>query len=115
VTALIDPAQPIPIYFQLKTLLLEEILSGRYGPGGRLPTEHEICGLYGISRTPVTRALSELAQDGVICRHRRRGSFVNPHWVQRQPDGRELRIIVPEGPWEAMIQGFDPASLPVVM
>ena len=39
----IDPQQPIPLYFQLKTLLLEEILSGRYGPDNRLPTEHELC------------------------------------------------------------------------
>ena len=29
----IDPTQPIPLYYQLKTLLLEEILSGRYGSG----------------------------------------------------------------------------------
>jgi multiple sugar transport system substrate-binding protein len=36
----IDPKLPIPVYFQLKTLLLEEILDGRYGPDGRLPTEH---------------------------------------------------------------------------
>lgn len=104
----IDPAQPIPIYFQLKTLLLEEILSGRYGPEDRLPTEHELCELYGISRTPVTRALSELAQDGVILRHRRRGTFVNPHWVQRQPDRRELRILLPEGPWESMVREAAP-------
>ena len=37
----IDPKLPIPVYFQLKTLLLEEILEGRYGPDGRLPTEHQ--------------------------------------------------------------------------
>ena len=53
----IDPNQPIPIYFQLKTLLLEEILKGRYGADGRLPTEHELCHRFGISRTPVSRAL----------------------------------------------------------
>jgi len=45
----IDQAQPIPLYYQLKTLLLEEILSGRYGPEGRLPTEHELCEHYGIT------------------------------------------------------------------
>ena len=96
----IDPAQPIPIYFQLKTLLLEEISSGRYGADDRLPTEHELCEPYGISRTPVTRALSELAEEGVILRHRRRGSFVNPHWRRRRPDQPEIRVVVPaEGPW----------------
>jgi hypothetical protein len=35
VARLIDPAQPIPIYFQLKTLLLEEILGGRDLPDWR--------------------------------------------------------------------------------
>ena len=50
---------PIPLYFQLKTLLLEEILSGRYGPEQRLPTERELCERYRISRTPVTRALTK--------------------------------------------------------
>jgi multiple sugar transport system substrate-binding protein len=113
VATLIDPAQPIPIYFQLKTLLLEEILGGRYAPGERLPTEHEMCGLYGISRTPVTRALSQLAQEGVILRHPGRGSFVNPHWVQRNPNGRELRIVVPDGPWEKMIREASPPDVRV--
>ena len=95
----IDPQLPIPLYFQLKTLLLEEILSGRYGPEQRLPTEHELCERYRISRTPVTRALTELADEGVILRHRRRGSFVNPHWLSRRPDQPEIRVIVPsEGP-----------------
>jgi multiple sugar transport system substrate-binding protein len=103
-SGIIDPGQPIPIYFQLKTLLLEDILSGRYDPETRLPTEHELCALYGISRTPVTRALSELADEGVILRHRKRGSFVNPHWARRQLDGPEVRIIVPEGPWRRQIE-----------
>lgn len=100
----IDPAQPIPIYFQLKTLLLEDILGGRYDGDGRLPTEHELCERYRISRTPVTRALSELAEEGVVLRHRRRGTFVNPHW-RRPPAGRpEVRIVVSEGPWGRMLR-----------
>jgi len=101
----IDPKQPIPIYFQLKTLLLEEILGGVYGRDGQLPTEHELCDRYAISRTPVSRALSELAEEGVILRHRRRGTFVNPHWLRRRPDRPELRVVVPEeGPWGRMVR-----------
>jgi ABC-type glycerol-3-phosphate transport system substrate-binding protein/DNA-binding transcriptional regulator YhcF (GntR family) len=107
----IDPAKPIPIYFQLKTILLEEILSGRYDPPMRLPTEHELCARYGISRTPVTRALSELAQEGVILRHRRRGTFVNPHWARRQPSRTELRVVVPEGPWEELLREGAPTGV----
>lgn len=109
----IDPKQPIPLYYQLKTLLLEEILGGRYGPGNRLPTEHELCEQYGISRTPVSRALSELAEEGVILRHRRRGTFVNPHWLRRRPDQPEVRIVVSEGPWGQLIRDAAPDDIRV--
>jgi multiple sugar transport system substrate-binding protein len=107
----LDPEQPIPIYFQLKTLLLEEILSGRYGPEDRLPTEHELCARFGISRTPVNRALTELADEGMILRRRRHGTFVNPHAVHRHPGRRELRILVPEGAWEEQIAAAAPPDV----
>jgi multiple sugar transport system substrate-binding protein len=107
----IDPTQPIPLYFQLKTLLLEAMLSGEYGPGDRLPTEHELCDRYEISRTPIKRALSELAEEGVVLRQRRRGTFVNPHWIPRQADRPELRIVVPEGPWEWMVREAAPDGI----
>ena len=100
----VDSSQPIPLYIQLKTVLLEEILGGMYGRDGRLPTEHELCRSYRISRTPVSRALSELAEEGVILRHRRRGTFVNPHWLRPRADQREVRVVVPEeGPWARMV------------
>ncbi|MGH3440668.1 MAG: extracellular solute-binding protein, partial [Nitriliruptorales bacterium] len=102
--------QPVPIYYQLKTLLLEEILRGVYGRDGRLPTEHELCERYGISRTPVSRALSELAAEGVVVRRRRHGTFVNPHWLQRR-DGPELRILVPDGPWDTVLAGTADGAL----
>lgn len=108
----IDPSQPIPLYFQLKTLLLEAMIRGEYGPGDRLPTEHELCDRFGISRTPVSRALAQLAEEGVILRHRRRGTFVNPHWAPRR--GTELRMLVPaEGPWEGMIRKTAPDDVTI--
>ena len=100
----VDPNQPIPIYFQLKTLLVEEILKGRYGADGRIPTEHELCERFGISRTPVSRALSELADEGLILRHRRRGTFVNSHGLRRRPDQPEVRVVVSERLWGQVIQ-----------
>src|SRR5688572_7374916 len=108
-----EATKPIPLYFQLKTVLLEEILQGAYGRDGQLPTEHELCDRYAISRTPVSRALSELAEEGVILRHRRRGTFVNPHWLRRRPDQPELRIIVSEGPWGQLISDAAPDDIQV--
>ena len=61
--------------------------------------------MHGISRTPVNRALSELAAEGMILRHRRRGSFVNPHWLSRRQGDTEIRVVVPAyGPWEQLIR-----------
>ena len=87
--------QPIPVYYQLKTLLTEEILSGVYGTDGRLPTEHELCERFGLSRTPVTHALTDLAAEGVVLRRRRHGTFVNPHWLARRADSGEVRVLMP--------------------
>lgn len=106
----IDPSQPLPVYVQLKTLLIEDIIRGRYSPGEQLPTEHELCALYGISRTPVHRALAELAMEGALLRHRRRGTFVNPHWLTQRDKGEEIRVVVPEGPWEELVREACPAG-----
>ena len=104
----IDPDSPIPLYYQLKTLLLEDIVSGAYPPGERLPTEHELCDIYGISRTPTRRALTELANEGVILRARRRGTTVNPHWVPRHAAGDELRLVITDPEWADKIRAGAP-------
>ncbi|MGH3168745.1 MAG: extracellular solute-binding protein [Trebonia sp.] len=87
--------KPVPVYYQLKVLLAEEILRGTYGTDGRLPTEHELCERFGLSRTPVTHALSELADEGVVLRHRRHGTFVNPGWLAGRDDRAEVRVLMP--------------------
>lgn len=84
------------VYYQLKTLLVDEILAGAYGTDGRLPTEHELCQRFGLSRTPVTRALSELAAEGVVLRRRRHGTVVNPDWLRRRAASAPLRVLVPQ-------------------
>ncbi|AVH60697.1 MULTISPECIES: extracellular solute-binding protein [Streptomyces] len=107
----IDPEQPLPVYVQLKTLLIEEIINGRYGPGDRLPTEHELCTIYNISRTPVNRALTEMAEEGIVLRQRRHGSFVNPDWVPPHTAVNTVEVVVPEGCWEAVVRAAAPPGL----
>jgi multiple sugar transport system substrate-binding protein len=103
--------QPIPVYYQLKTLLTEEILSGAYGTDGRLPTEHELCERYGLSRTPVTHALTDLAAEGVVIRRRRHGTFVNPHWLARRADPGEVRVLMPTfDRWQTHLRTTSPGA-----
>jgi ABC-type glycerol-3-phosphate transport system substrate-binding protein len=73
----IDRNSPIPIYHQLETLIRERIACGAWRPGDRIPTEHDLCEMHNISRSPVRQALSELAQEGVLVRRPGRGTFVH--------------------------------------
>lgn len=52
------------------------IVAGDWPPGHRIPFEHELTEQYGCSRMTVNKALSQLARNGLIERHRRAGSFV---------------------------------------
>lgn len=72
----IDRASPIPLYFQLKKLLQEQIASGRWQPGTRLPSEPAVCEHYAVSRTTVRQALAELGSEGLIRKEKGRGTFI---------------------------------------
>jgi GntR family transcriptional regulator, histidine utilization repressor len=54
----------------------ERILSGEWPPGRRIPVEHELMAEYGCSRMTVNKALGALAEQGLIVRRRKAGSFV---------------------------------------
>lgn len=75
-TRRIDRDSRIPFYFQLKKLLEEEIASGRWLPGDRLPSEPLIGSHFALSRTTVRQALAELEGDGLILKERGRGTFI---------------------------------------
>jgi GntR family transcriptional regulator len=66
----------IPFYEQLKQVLLAQINGGEYQPGDLLPSEHELCDTYGVSRTVVRQALGELVNEGRLFRMRGKGTFV---------------------------------------
>ncbi|MCO5190594.1 MAG: GntR family transcriptional regulator [Anaerolineae bacterium] len=72
----IDRSSPLPLYYQLKQILLEKIESGLWSPGDLIPSEHELQETYGVSRTTVRQTLSDLVHEGVLVRHRGRGTFV---------------------------------------
>ncbi|MBM4430527.1 MAG: GntR family transcriptional regulator, partial [Chloroflexi bacterium] len=75
----IDHHSAIPIYHQLEMLIREQIRSGLWRPGDRIPTEKQLCQMYGISRSPVRQALKTLEDEGVLLRRRGAGTFVSDH------------------------------------
>jgi len=56
-------------------------------PGQQFPTEQVLCAEFGVSRETVREALRVLEEDGLISRHRGRGSFVL-HPPRRRADRR---------------------------
>ncbi|GGE27253.1 transcriptional regulator [Pullulanibacillus camelliae] len=73
----LDKSVPIPLYFQLKELILSEIKNGNYSIGSMIPTENELINLYQISRTTVRQAITELVQEGWLYRVKSKGTFVS--------------------------------------
>ncbi len=62
---------------QIYGRVFDEIVSGRYAVGDRLPTEMEISEAWGVSRPVVREALLRLRADGLVVSHQGLGTFVS--------------------------------------
>ncbi|OOB80397.1 MAG: GntR family transcriptional regulator [Epulopiscium sp. Nuni2H_MBin003] len=72
----IDKSAPIPMFYQLKQILLSDIKSNVYPPGNMIPTERELSEIYGISRTTVRQAVLDLVREGYLTRRKGKGTIV---------------------------------------
>ncbi len=64
-------------YQKLKNTLKNKIIKGSYRPGDALPSEHELREQYQLARFTVRQALDELVKEGLITKHKGKGSIVN--------------------------------------
>lgn len=64
-------------YRQILEKLQDDIVSGRYKPGKRLPSEAELVRRFGASRMTVFRAMHELQSLGIVTRRVGSGTFVS--------------------------------------
>lgn len=79
----IDRKSPVPLYYQLKESLLQEIQAGTWVTGDKLPTEDEISRQYNISRTTIRQALRDLELNGIVYRQAGKGTFLtNTKYVE---------------------------------
>jgi GntR family transcriptional regulator len=81
----LDRAGPLPLYYQLRQALLEEIRGGNLRAGDRLPTEADIGRRYGVSRATIRQALGQLEAEGVIHRIQGLGTFVATPKIRHVP------------------------------
>ncbi|MEK8067504.1 GntR family transcriptional regulator, partial [Burkholderia contaminans] len=61
---------------QIKTLVRQNVESGDWRPGDRIPSELDLAAQFGVARMTVNRALRELTEEGVLKRIAGVGTFV---------------------------------------
>ena len=66
----------LPRYVEIQQDLAARIKSGAWPPGHRVPSEHELLKAYDCARMTVNKALTALADAGLIARKRRFGTVV---------------------------------------
>lgn len=90
---------PFTLHRRIYADLEASILSGDWEPGQRIPFEHELTRRYGCSRMTVNKAISELADRGLVTRRRRAGTFV------AQPRAQSAVLSIPDLKVEAEARG----------
>jgi GntR family transcriptional regulator len=76
-TNVISRRSPVPLYYQVESVLRDEVAAGRYAAGAPLPTEEALVRRFNVSRITVRRALERLVQEGLIYRVPGRGTFLS--------------------------------------
>jgi len=77
---MIERSEPVTI--RINQIIRERVKNGSYRPGSRLPSELELAGEFGVSRSTLRIAVNSLVTEGVIIRKHGNGSFINQHAVQ---------------------------------
>lgn len=88
---IIDKSSPIPLYIQLKDILLEKIKNGSLLEGEQIPSELELGNTYNLSRTTVREAISILVNDGYLEKRNGIGTFVKEKEKVNSWDLQNLR------------------------
>jgi GntR family histidine utilization transcriptional repressor len=73
----------LPPFRLVERELTRRILAREYLPGDKLPSEATLVGTLGVSRQTVSKAISELAKQGLVTRNRRAGTTVASGFHER--------------------------------
>lgn len=67
----------VPLYCQLKNLILDKIEKGEFKADSKIPSEQDFCERYDISRPTVRQAINELTASGHLYKLKGKGTFVS--------------------------------------
>lgn len=75
---------PVPLYYQLKKILMEHIQKNKFKPGDAIPTEAELCRIFSISRPTVRQTINELVREGYLIKVKGKGTFVTQPKINQE-------------------------------
>ncbi|MFC1960959.1 GntR family transcriptional regulator [Chloroflexota bacterium] len=75
---------PTPLYVQIQDYIQLNIENGVYSVDEKIPSERQLAAQFGVNRLTVSKAIHELAQDGLVYSRVGKGTFVAATKI-RQP------------------------------
>ena len=104
----------IPIYRQLKEMVMAKIIDGELKPGDALPSVRTVAAEYQLNPITVSRAFQELADEEMVEKRRGLGMFVVEGAPQRMLANERQRFLTEE--WPLVLErierlGLDPKEL----
>lgn len=64
------------LYLEIYNDIVNKIKSGEYREGDKMPTERDMCTIYGVSRITIRQAFALLEEKGYLLRKQGKGSFI---------------------------------------
>ncbi len=80
----INKKSPIPLYFQIKNYILNEIESGHWSKNNPIPSERELCDMAKVSRMTVRHAINELVNEGFLYRLKGKGTYITHSKIEQK-------------------------------
>jgi len=69
----------VPLYMQIKDLLVARVTEGEWSPGDIIPSEMQLARELNVSQGTVRKAITELVETNVLVRRQGKGTFVATH------------------------------------
>ncbi len=74
-----DPSKaPLPLHTTISEAIRRQIEAGKYRPGDKLPSEHQLMKTFNVSRITARQAVANLVNQGLAMAHQGKGVFVTP-------------------------------------
>ncbi len=81
----LDPHNPLPLYYQLYSVIKMSISRAELKPGQALPSERKLAELHNVSRITVVKAIDLLEREDLVEKQQGRGTFVKNQRESAKP------------------------------